>query len=420
MKRFNFVLLLMIFCQLSRVNLVFSDTNAAKYKTLLSEAKNAVKNGKDQAKAERNLLAVYNREDITRKQHAEIYFMAQELQRSINESENMKLYLHQPYDTTKFFSTILKMHEYLLACDSVEAIPDEKGKVSFKYRKRSQGILTTYRSNLLNGGMFLLKRRKYAEAFPYFDTFIVSACSPLLRGDTLVTQDAQLSRVAYWATVSGYNDNHPKHALKHIDLAIEGASDSLRISLMEYKVRCYEQLGDEENWIKNLIEGNCLYPSHDYFYLHLMDVYMQNRMYEEGIELCDSMLSQVGDRAIYWYGASQMHLARKDYEATIRTADEAIRCDSTMGYAYYNKGMAYLNKAVIFAETACNDIRDPKCKKDRATLMELYRSAQKPMEQVRCLCPQDDERWASPLYRIYLNLNMGKEFAEMENILNAR
>ena len=73
-----------------------------------------------------------------------------------------------------------------------------------------------------------------------------------------------------------------------------------------------------------------------------------------------------------------------------------------------------------FAETACNDVRNPKCQKDRKVLMGLYREAKQPMEMLRKLAPNDKERWGMPLYRIYLNLNMGAEFAEIEQIVNAQ
>jgi hypothetical protein len=42
------------------------------------------------------------------------------------------------------------------------------------------------------------------------------------------------------------------------------------------------------------------------------------------------------------------------------------------------------------------------------------------MEMVRRLQPDRQERWASPLYRIYLNLNLGKEFVEIERVLNTK
>lgn len=398
----------------------FAVDKPVKYKTLLGEAKAAVKTGKNQAKAEKNLLDIINREDVNQQRRAEIYFMAQELERSMNDAENVKFYLKQPYDTTRFFSTILQMYRYLLLCDSVEAKPNEKGVLKYRYRNRSREILRAYRPNLLNGGKFLLKRNKYMESFPYFDMYIRSSQAPIFQYYSSIREDTTLARVAYWATVSAYNANDAELALRHIDQAIEGADTTLRTSLQEYKVRCYEALGREEERIENLVLGTKFYPQHDYFYLHLMDVYAEQKAFDDGLALCNEMLERQGDRAIYWFGKSQMFLGKQELDSCITASDEALRCDSTMADAYYNKGIAYLSKAVLFAETACNDIRNPKCKKDRQTLQELYRCAQRPMEQVRQLTPDDSSRWALPLYRIYLNLNMGKQFAEMEKILNAK
>lgn len=389
-----------------------------KYKTLQSEAKTAIKNGNNQANAEKNLLAIVNREDITKSQRADIYFTSAELERSINNAENMKLYLRQAYDTTKFFSTILKMHEYMLACDSVESVADDDGKVRLRHRTKIRELMLLYRSNLRSGGTFLLKKNKFAEAYPYFDMYLTTSTHPIMQNVERVTGDTLLPRVAYWATIAAYNASQPRLALKYIDQAIAGTRDSLRVLLQEYKVHCYESLGEEEHWVEQLVEGITRYPHHDYFYLHLMDVYEQQKEFDQAVALCDTMLQRVGDRAIYWYGKSQMYLRKQDYEHTIQAANEALRCDSSMVDAYYNKGMAYLNEAVIFAETACTDIRDPKCRQDREILQQLYRCAQEPFEQMRRLSPDDAQRWASPLYRIYLNLNMGKEFSEMEKILN--
>ena len=391
-----------------------------KYKTLLSEAKAAIKNSRNQANAEKNLLAAVKREDITSVQRAEIYYMSEELERSQQAAENMKFYLKQSYDTTKFFSTILKMHEHLLACDSVESQPDAKGVVKYKYRNKSREILKKYRPNLLNGGKFLLKKNKNAEAFPYFDMYMETSKSPIFESYSPVKDDTLLLSVAYWATVSAYNSNQPAKALKYIDEAISGADPAVRVLLQEYKVRCYESIGDEDSRIENLVVGTKLYPAHDYFFLHLMDVYAEQKSYTEGLNLCDTLLSKVGDKSIYWLGKSRMYMGMMEYDSCIVTADNALRYDSLMADAYYNKGVAYLNKAVAFAATACNDVRDPKCRQDRQTLQKLYREAQKPMEEMRKLQPEASHRWGSPLYRIYLNLNMGKEFAEIEKILNSQ
>ena len=76
-------------------NVSVAPPKPVKQKTLVAEAKAAIKNRRDQAKAKENLLAIVNREDITQAQRAEIYFMAEELERSMNGVENEKLYLKQ-------------------------------------------------------------------------------------------------------------------------------------------------------------------------------------------------------------------------------------------------------------------------------------------------------------------------------------
>ena len=55
----------------------------------------------------------------------------------------------------------------------------------------------------------------------------------------------------------------------------------------------------------------------------------------------------------------------------------------------------------------------------RQKIKELYALARPPMEKVRQLQPDNLIRWAQPLYRIYLYLNMGDEFDEIDKLLKA-
>ena len=53
-------------------------------------------------------------------------------------------------------------------------------------------------------------------------------------------------------------------------------------------------------------------------------------------------------------------------------------------------------------------------------LHQYYVQARTPFERLRELQPDRKDIWATPLYRIYLNLNMGKEFDEMEKVLKGQ
>ena len=41
------------------------------------------------------------------------------------------------------------------------------------------------------------------------------------------------------------------------------------------------------------------------------------------------------------------------------------------------------------------------------------------MEYYRLLMPDEKKKWAPPLYRIYLNLNLGRQFDEIDKLLNS-
>ena len=133
--------------------------------------------------------------------------------------------------------------------------------------------------------------------------------------------------------------------------------------------------------------------------------------------MSDSMTFVSDTVALFWYAKSLMLLKlHRDREA-IEACDACIKLSPDHVNAYYNKGIAALNLATVFAETACTDLKNPQCRKDQEVIRGLYQLARQPMERVRQLSPDDQERWGPALYRIYLHLNLGKEFDEIDQIL---
>jgi hypothetical protein len=47
----------------------------------------------------------------------------------------------------------------------------------------------------------------------------------------------------------------------------------------------------------------------------------------------------------------------------------------------------------------------------------MYQQAKPYMETYRKLAPDERQKWGPALYRIYFNLNMGKQFDEIDKIL---
>ena len=55
--------------------------------------------------------------------------------------------------------------------------------------------------------------------------------------------------------------------------------------------------------------------------------------------------------------------------------------------------------------------------KQRREIRQLYQKALPYMGNYRALAPQEKDKWAAALYNIYLKLNMGKQFEEIDQML---
>ena len=380
--------------------------------TLQKNAKTAIKDQKNQDAARNALLGALSRPDLKNKQRADIYYTAALLEESLNGVENQKAYLKQPYDTAKFFNKLNDMYGQLRLCDSVDLLPDAKGRVSARLQKKTNALRMKHRRNIFGGGKYYLSKKDYLKAYPFFDLY----CTYRNVGEA----DTLLPQSALWATLSAFLEDNYQGTIKHADTAIHYYDSITAAILLEYKVRSYAKLNNDSAWVASLKQGVVSFPHHDYFFVQLADWCYAHRRFDVERKLADRIIAQTGGKAIHYYAKSKSYLAEENYEECIIYADSTIALKDDFADAYYNKGIAYLNMAVISHESSCKDPNDPQYAIDKQRTQELYKKARPCMEKVRKLQPEKQDRWASPLYRIYLNLNLGDEFVEIDRLLNQK
>lgn len=411
MKKLMFLTLALLCMNLHTIAADKKPAAPVKLSTLIKTANLAIKNKGGQADADKKLAEALNREDISTPDKALICYTRALLKESLNSAENTKAYLKQKYDTTVLFNTLLDMYEQLRLCDSLDVLPDAQGNVKVKYASKSRQLRDKHRPNMLNAGKFYLGKKDYKQAYRFMDDFYTYRPSD---------KDTILRHVTFWAALCGYHSKMPNNTLKYVDLAIQNAPEKAQPILQEFKVRSYEILKNDSARLAELRHGVRAYPQHDYFFLNLADWYFTHRMLSEGLAISDTLISFNPKKSIYWYVKSKMELANNNYEKCIEYSDSTIRRDSSFVDAYYNKGLSYINLGIIAQEGACSDMKDPKCVSDRKKIQDLYHAAKPCMEKVRSMEPNDPKRWASPLYRIYMTLNMGKEFDEIDKLLHSK
>lgn len=381
-----------------------------KMATLYKNARNAIKNMAGQDAARDALLGALARPELKNKQRAKIYYTAASLEESLNAVENQKAFLKKAYDTAKFFNKLSDMYERLRLCDSVDLVPDANGKIRPRYQNKTMSLRLKHRRNILGGGKFFLAKKNYAAAYPFFDLY----CT--YRGKE--PNDTIIPQATLWATLSAFLSDNYNGTVRYADAAISYSDTATASILQEYKVRSYGKLGNDSAWVASLKQGVDAYPYHDYFFVQLADWYYSRRGFDEERKLADKLIATTGGKAIHYYAKSKSYLSEENYDECIAYADSTLAHDKNFADAYYNKGIAYLNLAVIAQEASPKDVNHPDYFEDKQKIQMLYRLARPCMEMVRKLLPEKQDRWASPLYRIYLNLNLGDEFSEIDKLLN--
>lgn len=345
----------------------------------------------------------------------ELYSLAAQIQIKKNDIENQKVYLKQQADTASLFSTTLNIFKYYMLMDEKEGIPDKKGRVNHENRGKIRTILRRYYPNLYNAGLFYIKKKNYPEADKYFSMYIDAAASPIFEKDNLREKDPKMPRAAFWSMTSNYEQKNYKGVFRYDSLAIR---DSANIDVcLQYKSMSYQALKNEKGMVRELMNGIRIVPQNLFFFSHLTDYYNKKKDYKTALALCDSLIKTDTAQLMYRFGRSVELFHLKRYEECAKLSREIIARDSSNADAYYYLASCYYNPATETDVTAKPDINSSAYKKQKARAKELFKTALPYMEQYRKLRPNDSARWAQPLYRIYLTLNMGKQFDEMDKLL---
>lgn len=373
----------------------------------ISQARSYIKSGRDLEKVEGLMKDVLkNYPDYDDKER--IYLLWYQSIKQQYEAGNEKLYLKQSYDTAKMYNQTKKMFDILMAFDSIDAKPLKNGKIKPKYRKKNAEELSVYRPNLYYGGSFFLRKNDYKSAYELFECYIETAEHPMFQKYNYYDKDTLMSNAAYWATYCAYMQNEPEKTLKRSMMAFGDSLQSLYV--MQYMAEAYKKLGDNDNYLLILNEGFCKSPSFSYFYPRLMDYYNSNGHLDKALELTDKALKYDDKNILFLYAKSMTLFNMEKYNECIKVCDKLISLNDTIPQAYLNAGMSYLRQMFTLEQNLQN----------KNLIKGLCEKALPYMERYRELLPNEKNKWAMPLYRIYLNLNMGKKFEEIDKILNSK
>ena len=390
--------------------MLMSPVAASAQKKEIQTAKDQVKAGKnlDQAAASmKKLLA-----DSANRTNRKIWTIYFDAVRKQYEQGNEKLYLKQKYDTAQLFNYTRQLFEVAFQYDSVETAPDKKGRRDFEFRKGHSDYLAHIRSNLYNGGIWFLNKKKYPDAYKFFDCYIECASQPMFKQRNYGEKDKHLPTAAYYAVYSGYKMKDPKATLHH---SYEALKDTVHYNYMlQYLAETYMLEKDTARYVASLKEGFKRVPTFPYFFPRLVEHYVERNQLDSAMTVVNEALTVVPDSDVYLAAKSNLLLEQGKLQECIEVSKKVIEVNQKLGDPYYNAGICYFNLAVEQDKNSHNS------RKVKEQVEENYKKALPYLVKYREMEPKEQGKWAFPLYTIYLNLNMGKEFDEIDKVMKQK
>lgn len=354
------------------------------------------------------------------KDNAETWNVAGDVYSKLFVSENYKATQGQPHDTVAMYDYLMKMYDYYNRCDSLQQIPNEKGKTSTACRDKNASNLDFNRTMLINGGIFYYNnRRDYAKAYDVFAKYFEICNYPMLEQyNDKPEYKEYATEFAYYPSLAAMQMQDYKKVLRFCDLGVD--DEKTGETCYRFKCQAYENLRDTANWLKCLQEGITKFPNEDYYYMCLLSYYDNTENFDEMEKFINEMMEIDSDKAYNHYVKGYLRQSQKRYTEAIESYKNAIAKDSTLIEAYINQGLCYLFEANNYMDTQSNvKFNSAAYKKVIETENSYYRNALPLFEKVREMAPDDVNKWGLQLYSIYYKLNMTKELNRIETILKA-
>ncbi len=390
----------------------------------ISQARSYIKSGKNLDQAEKLMTELLAKDSCNRK-NPKIYDTWYQVVQKQYDDVNEKLYLKQKCDTSVIYNLSKKIYDIFVALDSVDVLPDDKGKIKPKYRKKNAKLMNTLRPNLYYGGMFHLNKGENAKAFELFDKYIDCAFQPLLVSYHYADKDTLLKDAAYWATYAAYLDGDADNVLKHSKLALDVKEKSQYT--LSYIAEAYRMKKDKDAFLSTVIEGFERFPGYSYFFPRLMDYYITANQQDSALMIVNKALDGDAQNELFLYAKSSLLLNMGHNTECVAVSDRLIALNDSFPEAYYNAGMAYINTMLEIEKENATKLNKADAQERRELVRQqtekqndLCSKAMPYMERYRQLAPAEVKKWAPVLYKIYFTLNLGRKFDEIDSIMNKK
>ena len=309
----------------------------------------------------------------------------------------------EPYDTLGFYQAAYDATQNALECFKYDAEPNEKGKVKPRFASKNADRLYTLRGQLINGGIYYQEKKDNDKAYKFLATYVDTASDPMFAKFDQ-SKDANLTNIAYYATIYAYQAKDWKNAEKYVEYAMkdpEKAKDALSIKFAVMAA----QLKTKEDSVAYAAKLEDMYrqdPNNDDILSFLAITYSQLDKDDQAIKILDERLAADPNNFAALNIKGQLLKQKDDYDGSIALLEKALplaKDDNQRLQINADLGSAYFYKA----QERVNNYKQQLSASAREQFSVVYRKAIDYLEAAKALdvTKEQKRKWAYALYGSY-------------------
>ena len=354
--------------------------------------------------------------DETTKNDAKTYYIAGLIGEKENDNFYIQQQLKQKIDTIKKGKAIMESIKYYLIADSLDQLPDEKGKIKPRYSKKISAVIRSYHDkeeNLYSYGAKAYNTQNYQDAFEAFGAFLKIPSYSVMSKEVFPENEGT-KHIKYYTALSAYNIGKYPEAIK---IANELKNDTIRTNdVYRLLYTVHGAMKDTVAYLNILKEGFTKFKNDPWYLQTIINHYIFSGKLEDASKYLDDAIAQSPNAEYY---AVKGNIEDKLGHLDIARAafDKALQLDANSAEAHAGIGRLIFNKGVEMTNVA-NAIKDNKLyQKEKEKADAVFKEAMPYLQKALELKPNDYENKFA-LKQLYYRLDMQKEYDEISKQMN--
>lgn len=348
--------------------------------------------------------------DSTTKNLPNTWFVAGEVFKTIYTEQQKVQLLQKKGDQDLMGQSLKSAFDCYVVADSLDRLPDAKGKVKPKFRDRIYESTSSFQRGFTDAGSYYYDKKEFMKALEMFQYYLKYAEVPFLK-DKGFEKDTLRKLITYYCGLSATQAERPEIAVKYYE-QIKDSMDSQWV----YARLCddYNTLKDTANMVRLLKLGAAKFPKESYYSRSLINFYINKNQMKEALDWINQAIASDSTTAALWNVKGRILENDSLNDEAVKCYEKALKLDPKFADAMGNIGRIYYNQAVAQLDRI-NNIRDDKLyRQEKAKLKEMFEKPRPYFEKAYEINP-DERDYIIALRGIYYNLQMNDKFEMMDN-----